>query len=918
MKPRVRALCGVLAVVNWVLFAPWSIADAVADCTVSGGTEGVAQGTNWWCWAACIEYIEIDIGCQYHWSQCDLANWFVCRSPVPPFPTFCGWCCRSSICDGYMALPTEIQTNLNALGFNAGSIHPAANSSAGAQGVANYLCTGFYLYSWFTKEGLNHAGVVVKIEDDGLGGFSTLSDLWVMDPASGVMRITNYCFYFNAATNPVNGGGHVWELWMPVWKDDESCPKVGISDINHFVYDSQDWQGIHLKYGISATADSTDSAAVYVADNPTGPARLIPESVCVPTRDNLNTPSYYEENNFTDQRGPWDDVYFYYLNHGPGPFERVMMPSDLFPLEGDSVSWYYPMCEILDPPYCDRPHLAPPDDVTVSDVPLDFGGTLSVAWDLSTDDETIDYYNIFRESSFGGVTEGFEYLASVSAGTSAYFDTLVVQPFSYRYEISSAHHGTWGTGAGEMYGLWNDLSEPSAPAVPVDDLEEISFAPTGLDSLGCCPKGDGDTLRVSLTVLGSDGFPTADIPAEEILFFLSRPSVATCSTDTFAVGTCEGDTLQAARATDSNGTTELFYSAIKGCGTFAVTSQVMGKMLFDTLTVLVRSPDIDGNGSVALPDFSRFAFAYNTSCGNPSYCTCADFDLNCHVSLADLSIFASHYCNGSSNCAVHACGSSGGSMIANAWSAPAQEVPEGVTAAKPTFEIGSARERRLEDGRVSIPVTLKEVSSLLACHVVIGYEGSVTSAEFLATEYLHDPVVIPARVDDAKKTIMVALAATGGAVTRSAEGVLGALTVEGTIVPHSLEIVEAAILDGNHRLVSVVESAALASGRTAADEGAPAPAEIRETKLYQSYPNPSNPVTTISFSLKERSLVTLRIFSVSGHLVRTLVNEELGPEVHRVVWDGRDERGTRVSSGIYFCRLEAPGFVDQKKLVILK
>jgi hypothetical protein len=823
-------------------------------------------------------------------------------------------CYGGMICDGYMPTPSEIQSRMDELGFKVGlNIPNAENTSEGADDVATLLCDGYLLYSWFLRGGLYHAGVVYEIDDDGTGGFSTLSDLWVMNPDEGTKTSTNYLFYFNPATNPLG----VWQLWMTVQSNPPSCPKVAISDISAFYYDSQDWMGVHLKYCISATADSTDSAAVYIADNPTGPARLIPESVTVPTRDDLNTPGYCEENNFCDQRGPWDDVYNYYLNHGPGPFQRVMMPSELFPLEGDSVSWYYPMCEILDPPYCDRPHLDAPDDVTASDVPLDFGGALVVEWELSADDGLIDYYNIFRESSFGGVTEGFEYLASVPTGASVFLDTLVVQPFSYRYKIAAAHHGTWGTGAGESYGLWNDLSESSAALSPVDDLEEISFTPTGRDSMIFCPKGDDDTLRVTLAAHGSDASPTEGIPAEEILFFVSRPSPTVCSTDTFVAAACEGDTLQAARDTDSNGVTDLVYSSFEGCGTIAVTAQVMGKPVFDTLTVLVRSPDIDGNGEVALPDFSRFAFAYYARCGDPAYCTCADFDMDCHVTLPDLSIFGFHYC--SSPCTtVHTCGSGGGSMVASAGAAPAADSEQPAAEVKPVFEIGSVRERRLEDGRISIPVTLKDVSSLLACHVVIGYEGSVTSAEFLTTEYLHEPLVIPARVDDAKKTIMVALAATGGVVTRSAEGTLGALVVEGMIVPHSLEIMEAAILDGSRRLVPVVESAALASGRTATDEGAPAPAEIRETKLYQSYPNPSNPVTTISFSLKERSLVTLRIFSVSGHLVRTLVNEELGPEVHRVVWDGRDERGTRVSSGIYFCRLEAPGFVDQKKLVILK
>jgi hypothetical protein len=344
----------------------------------------------------------------------------------------------------------------------------------------------------------------------------------------------------------------------------------------------------------------------------------------------------------------------------------------------------------------------------------------------------------------------------------------------YSYKVSAAHHGFGPPDPNYNDGIWNDFSDISALVETVDNIYDVDIAFDGTeldsDSLIVCPSGDGESLGVILTVHGSDSSPTVGIPSDEVLFFLSRPSLAACSADPFVVGTCEGDTLQAARETDSNGTTELVYSAIKGCGTIDVTAQVMGKPAFDTLTVLVRSPDIDGNGFVSFLDLSLFASAYNSNCGDTAYCSCVDFNLDCHVNLVDLSILASHYCP--SNCPVHKCGSGSGSMVVNAWSAPGGEVSEGVTAIKPTFDIGSAKERRLEDGRISIPVTLKRVSSLLACHVVIRYEGTVTSAEFLATDYMHDPVVIPARVDDTKKTVMVALAASGGVVTRSAEGIL--------------------------------------------------------------------------------------------------------------------------------------------------
>ncbi len=52
--------------------------------------------------------------------------------------------------------------------------------------------------------------------------------------------------------------------------------------------------------------------------------------------------------------------------------------------------------------------------------------------------------------------------------------------------------------------------------------------------------------------------------------------------------------------------------------------------------------------------------------------------------------------------------------------------------------------------------------------------------------------------------------------------------------------------------------------------------------------------------------------------MKTLVDGEVGPGYHTTVWDGRDDRGAEVSSGVYFCRMEAEGFGDVTKMVLLK
>ncbi|MGD8395683.1 MAG: hypothetical protein PVF43_09425 [Candidatus Eiseniibacteriota bacterium] len=92
------------------------------------------------------------------------------------------------------------------------------------------------------------------------------------------------------------------------------------------------------------------------------------------------------------------------------------------------------------------------------------------------------------------------------------------------------------------------------------------------------------------------------------------------------------------------------------------------------------------------------------------------------------------------------------------------------------------------------------------------------------------------------------------------------------------------------------------------------------TQLIGARPNPANPSATISFTLAHKGDVTLKIFDVGGRLVRTLVDGELEATsaATEVIWDGLNDAGQRVGSGVFFYQLEAPGYTSAKKLVILK
>lgn len=87
-------------------------------------------------------------------------------------------------------------------------------------------------------------------------------------------------------------------------------------------------------------------------------------------------------------------------------------------------------------------------------------------------------------------------------------------------------------------------------------------------------------------------------------------------------------------------------------------------------------------------------------------------------------------------------------------------------------------------------------------------------------------------------------------------------------------------------------------------------------------PNPFNPETSIAFSvpdLGETSLVTLRVYNLAGHLVATLAEERMTPGAYRVHWDGRDQRGASVASGVYIYQLKVgQGLWATKRMTLLK
>ena len=96
------------------------------------------------------------------------------------------------------------------------------------------------------------------------------------------------------------------------------------------------------------------------------------------------------------------------------------------------------------------------------------------------------------------------------------------------------------------------------------------------------------------------------------------------------------------------------------------------------------------------------------------------------------------------------------------------------------------------------------------------------------------------------------------------------------------------------------------------------PVAVMVTSLKGCYPNPFNPTTTISFSIKEKTPVELIIYNSLGQKVQTLVNKPLEKGEHSVVWNGTDNKGRPVASGIYFYRMKAGKYTETQKMILKK
>jgi hypothetical protein len=120
-------------------------------------------------------------------------------------------------------------------------------------------------------------------------------------------------------------------------------------------------------------------------------------------------------------------------------------------------------------------------------------------------------------------------------------------------------------------------------------------------------------------------------------------------------------------------------------------------------------------------------------------------------------------------------------------------------------------------------------------------------------------------------------------------------------------------IDGKDNVYLSTEESVWRSNPDSVVSVAEIPEVPTEYRLYQKYPNPFNPTTTIKYSVKEAGMVTLTVYDILGKEVTSLVNEIKSQGEYSVVFEG-----TKLSSGIYFYTMRAGGYVATNKFLLLK
>ena len=232
--------------------------------------------------------------------------------------------------------------------------------------------------------------------------------------------------------------------------------------------------------------------------------------------------------------------------------------------------------------------------------------------------------------------------------------------------------------------------------------------------------------------------------------------------------------------------------------------------------------------------------------------------------------------------------------------------PKAAPVSPRTVTISDASE--VSEKGIKIPVSIDDMSGVLGAYMSISYDASKLKVVGVSPSEMMSPFMFQSNIDGDE--VRIAFASADGL-----EGSGDIVYIEFEILPGVVDnlgddLIRVADVQLNEGLIPpVIEQTELSLDQYA----------IPETHSFsQNYPNPFNPETVIHYDLPVRGRVDISVFNMMGQKVATLVDGEMDAGSHSVVWNAKDSNGENLASGVYLYRMETDGFVQTRKLILMR
>ncbi len=286
--------------------------------------------------------------------------------------------------------------------------------------------------------------------------------------------------------------------------------------------------------------------------------------------------------------------------------------------------------------------------------------------------------------------------------------------------------------------------------------------------------------------------------------------------------------------------------------------------------------DFNGDNIVEASDFAIFATNYGTTftASPTTFLSAFDFNNDTVVEASDFAVFAAHYGEGVSAKVAASLPTSGIQFAIGAESDPATSMFYVTVTADEIRDMAGLAFNLTYDAN-ALEFVENSVNGTVGLVITRGQEGLVHVADMFVGEQFNGAITLGFKALGAAEDLTF--------------GVTGSIFMGESYAEMSINGVETTT-----KVAPTVYS------------------------LSKNYPNPFNPTTTIDYTIPEAGMVNLVIYNTAGQKVRTLVNQTQDAAYYKVVWDGRDDSGMSVASGIYFYRLSADKFSKIDKMTLLK